>query len=134
MRTTIVAAIAALASLPAFADIVRHSSVPEALWGTWAVNAEACQQENKSSITLSKKAYSNSDLQCAVDWVSEMPSGQGPIYSARLLCSPAKGSGEKTPSNLVLLSKDNNKLSIGADLDHLKVHQRCSPVDPATAR
>ena len=134
MRTIIVAAIAVLASLPAFADIVRHSSVPKALWGTWAVNAEACQQDKKSSITLSEKAYDNSDLQCAVDWVSEMPSGRGPVYSARLLCSPAKEPGKKTPSNVVLLAKDNDQLSIGADLDNLKIHQRCSPVDRATVR
>src|SRR6476620_694383 len=134
VRTIIIASIAVLASLPVFADIVRHSGIPNALWGTWAVNAEACQQDSKSSITLSEKAYGNSDLQCIVDWVSEMPSGQGPVYSARLLCSPTKGSGEKTPSNVVLLSKANNQLSIGTDIYNLKIHQRCSPADRAKAR
>ena len=127
MRTAIIAAITALASLPASADIVRHSSIPKALWGTWAVSADACQQSNGSSIVLSEKAYGSSELQCAVDWVSEMPSGQGPVYSARLQCSPAKGPGEKTFSNMVLVAKDSNQISIGANLDNLKIHQRCFP-------
>ena len=79
MRTVIVFASVLLLGA-ALAD-VRHASVPEWLWGTWAPSAELCR-DDKSIIVMSEKSYMTSQANCTVQWLTETAAADGPIYSA----------------------------------------------------
>jgi hypothetical protein len=67
MRTVFVLA-SALLSGPALADTVRHPSVPERFWGTWAPTADLCR-DDKSIIVVSAKGYVTAQASCTVQWV-----------------------------------------------------------------
>jgi hypothetical protein len=84
MRAVGVQAIAMLifASSSALASDVRHSGFPESVVGMWAPESEACKDATKSTVTLSEKAYERSDASCAIDWVTETASADGPVYAA----------------------------------------------------
>src|SRR5262249_24880766 len=84
MRTVIVFASVLLLGA-ALAD-VRHVSVPEWLWGTWAPSAELCR-DDKSIIVMSEKSYMTSQANCTVQWLTETAAADGPIYSAHMRCS-----------------------------------------------
>jgi hypothetical protein len=118
-----------LAYAAAVADIVRHASVPDALRGTWAPSAEDCDRrdkdKDKSVITLAAKSYDGADGSCAVAWVSETPSPQGPRYSARLQCKATTGQEGASATNVLILPKDQNQVSMGPGFDSLKVYRRC---------
>ena len=135
MRTSgLLAVVAVFVSHAALADVKRHKSIPAPLWGSWAPSAEACNKTDKSVIALSAKSYVSSEVNCSVDWVSETPGARGSIYSAHLQCSGTAERAQKTFSNIVLLPKDANQLSIGADFSSLKIYQRCLASEPATTR
>ena len=55
MRTVFVLA-STLLSGSALADTVRHPSVPERFWGTWAPTADLCR-DDKAIIIVSAKGY-----------------------------------------------------------------------------
>jgi hypothetical protein len=85
MRTVFVLA-SALLSGSALADTVRHPSVPERFWGTWAPTADLCR-DDKSIIVVSAKGYVTAQASCAVQWVIATAGAGGPIYSAHMRCS-----------------------------------------------
>jgi hypothetical protein len=72
-----------LLSVAALADSVRHVTVPERLWGTWAPSADLCS-DNKSTFVVSAKGYVTSQANCAIQWVTETAGADGPIYSAHM--------------------------------------------------
>ena len=125
-RTGIFALCAVLAPQVAASYGVRLSAIPEAYWGTWVPTAEICQDADKSGIVLSAKAYVTSAVSCAVNYVAETPSSQGPIYSARLQCSNKAGQSPKNVANLIIRPGDTNQISMGPAFDSLKPYQRCS--------
>jgi hypothetical protein len=94
----ILAIIAAFGSQTAFADVVRHSTIPESIRAMWAASAEDCDA-NKSVIVLSAKTYVNSEVNCTIGSGDEAPGQHGPMYSARMQAGP--------------------------DVDHLMTYQRC---------
>ncbi len=96
----------------ALAD-VRHVSVPEWLWGTWAPSAELCR-DDKSIIVMSEKSYVTSQANCTVQWLTETAAADGPIYSAHMRCSRPSTSEHETESNRIIVPKDNGQLSVGA--------------------
>jgi hypothetical protein len=51
------------------AQLVRHNSIPETYWGTWAPADANCQDAKKSSIALSAQAYETSTTSCVVKYV-----------------------------------------------------------------
>jgi hypothetical protein len=53
----------------ATAQLVRHNSIPEAYWGTWAPADANCQDANKPSIALSEHAYESSTTSCVVKYL-----------------------------------------------------------------
>lgn len=128
MRTVAIQAIAMtlLMSSAALASDVRHSGFPQSVVGQWAPGSEACKDGSKATITLSAKTYANSDASCTIDWVNETATADGPAYSAHALCSKPSEPAQKTISNLMVRSKDNNQISIGPDFDNLKVYRRCA--------
>ena len=116
----------AISSQAAIADIKRHASVPEALWGSWATSADACKSEDKSAVALADKTYVGPAGNCTVMWVSETPGPQGAIYSARLRCPNERTQQQEwSETNLVIRPDDTNKISAGPDFSSLKTYQRC---------
>src|SRR6266436_3682118 len=87
MRITgLLAVIVVLSSQPAVA-VKRHASIPEPLRGSWALSADACNNQDKSAFVLSANSFTGSEGSCSVLWVSETASVRGPNYSARLRCT-----------------------------------------------
>jgi len=120
LATTVV-----FATQPASADIVRHLTIPNSFWGTWASSSDACQKQSGSAVVLSSKRYATSDSKCHVDWVDETAAAQGPIYSAHLRCTGLHKPARKTISNVVFAQRDARKISIGSNLYDLKTYERC---------
>lgn len=126
MRIAILVATTILfATQTAWADIVRHSTIPSAFTGTWAASSDACQKNDGSAIALSGKRYANSESRCRVDWVDEIPALQGPIYSAHLRCTSRARPASKSISNVVLSQRDGKQISMGSDLYSLRPFERC---------
>jgi hypothetical protein len=133
MRSTVLlTVVAVLASYAARADVKRLESIPEPLWGSWAPSADACSKTDKAVLELSARSYVSPAGRCSVDWVAETAGARGSIYSARLRCSGTTERPQKTNSNSVLVPKDADHLSIGADFSSLKPYLRC-PASAAAA-
>jgi hypothetical protein len=134
MRITgLLAVIVVLSSQPAVA-VKRHASIPEPLQGSWALSADACNNQDKSAFVLSANAFTGSEGSCSVLWVSETASVRGPNYSARLRCTNQRS--QKRPESNVIIRPNagTNQISMGADFSSLETYQRCSPSEPATRR
>jgi len=130
-KMLLITAIAALAPQAATAHVVRHGSIPEAYWGTWAPGQVDCKDE-KSIIVLSAKAYVGPAGSCAVESVSETPGPNGAIYSARLQCPGSAGQAKKSKVvNLMFRSSDAGQMSLGPSFKSLAAHRRCSAGSPA---
>jgi hypothetical protein len=123
MRILIVVA-SALLTGPSLADSVRHLSVPERFWGTWAPSAEACR-DSKSTIAVTSQGYQTSQEDCAVQWVTETAGRSGPIYSAHLRCTMTATPDQKTELNRLIIPQEDSQLSAGSDFNDLKSYQRC---------
>ena len=135
MRTIAVLTTAAMfVAHAALADVKRHEFVPESLRGSWAPSTEVCKNADKSIVVLSAQTYTSSEANCRVMWVSETAAAGGPLYSAHLQCTKPDDEVQKTVSDVMLLPKDVNQISIGASFSDLKDYQRCSASEPAAPR
>ncbi len=123
MRTVIVLVSALLPSM-SLADSVRHLSVPERFWGTWAPDADLCR-DHKAIFVVSAKGYVTSQASCTVQWVTEMAGAGGSIYSAHMRCSNPDAPDEITEVNRVIVPNDRGELSAGPDFGQLKSYRRC---------
>ena len=135
MRTAF-ALMAAVAIAPqvASAHVVRHSSIPEIYWGTWAPGRDACNVDDKAAFVLSAKAYVGPAGNCSVDYVSETATPKGSTYSARLLCPGTGAQKKRTVSNIIFRSDADGGMSAGSSFAGLKAHRRCSTSDPAAKK
>ena len=126
--------VALLISQAALADVVRHTVIPEAFRGTWALDQEDCGEAkksdankgdtNKSVIVLSAATYTSSDAKCTVLWVTETAAARGPFFSAHLQCSAANRS-TTSASNVLLLANGADQIFSGPAFDNLKTYRRC---------
>ena len=123
MRTVIVL-VCLLLSGATLADSVRHQSVPERFWGTWATSTDLCR-DDKSVFVVSAKGYVTSQANCTIQWLTETAGGEGPIYSAHMRCSNSAAPEQMTEENRVIVPNDRGELSTGPDFRQLKVYQRC---------
>jgi hypothetical protein len=123
---TIIAFASALVSSAALADSVRHLTVPERFWGTWAPSADLCR-DSKSTFVVSAKGYVTSQANCTIQWVTETAGADGSIYSAHMRCSSLAEPKETTEVNRIIVSNDLGKLSAGPDFKDLKRYQLCPP-------
>ena len=124
------ATLAVLAPQAASAHVVRHNSVPEVYWGTWAPGE--CGAGNKSVIVLSAKGYVGPSGSCSLDYVSETASPEGALFSARLLCPAPGAQAKKTVVNLMFRSDAANQASFGPTFAGLRAYRRCPAAAPAT--
>ena len=123
MRIVIVLISALLPSV-SLADSVRHVSVAERLWGTWAPGADLCR-DDKATFVVSAKGYVTSQASCTVQWVTETAGPAGPIYSAHMRCSNPNAPDEITEVNRLIVPNDRGELSAGPDFRELKSYRRC---------
>jgi hypothetical protein len=121
---TIIAFASALVSSAALADSVRHLTVPERFWGTWAPSVELCR-DDKSTFVVSAKGYVTSQASCTIQWVTETAGADGPIYSAHMRCLSSGAPQETTEVNQVIVSNDRGQLSAGPDFKALKSYRLC---------
>lgn len=128
MRVTaiILATVIGFVSESAFADIVRHASIPQSLRGTWAANPDECSGAGTSTMILLANKYVGSEGSCVVDWVDETPGVYAPNYSAHLRCAGTGSQQKRTISNIILRQNDASHILAGADFGMLKTYQRCS--------
>jgi len=124
MRTLIVVFVSVVLSGPSVADSVRHLSVPERFWGTWAPSPDLCRNK-KSIFVVSEKGYVTSEASCAIQWLTETAGANGPIYSAHMRCTSLTATDEKTELNRIILPKEGGQLSAGPDFQDLTHYQRC---------
>jgi len=93
---TVIALVCVLLPGATLADSVRHLTVPERCWGTWAPSTDLCR-DDKSVFVVSAKGYVTSQANCTIQWLTETAGADGPIYSAHALLEP---SGKMLASNL----------------------------------
>jgi hypothetical protein len=110
---------------------VRHTTIPESFWGSWAPGTDACKNADKSVIVLSANTYVTPEANCTVEWVAETAGARGPIYSAHIQCSKRAGKAQRMKSDLIILPRNANQFSLGAEFGSLKTYQRCSGNEPA---
>ena len=119
--------IAFLMPLAAEAQLVRHNSIPETYWGTWAPADANCQDAKKSSIAVSAQAYESSTTSCVVKYVRRIPGPKGPTCSARLQCTSREGEPQaEAIANLIIRPSDPDRIFMGAEFASLKLYQRCA--------
>jgi hypothetical protein len=110
---------------------VRHTTIPESFWGSWAPGTDVCKNADKSVIVLSATTYVTPEANCTVDWVAETAGARGPVYSAHIQCSKRAGKAQRTISDLIILPRNANQISLGSEFGTLKTYQRCSANEPA---
>jgi hypothetical protein len=121
---TLIALVCALLPNASLADSVRHLSVPERFWGTWAPSADLCA-DAKSVFVVSAKGYTASDASCTVQWVTEIAGTAGPFYSAHMRCSNPATPNDVTEVNRIIVANEDGTLSAGPDFKQLKSYRRC---------
>lgn len=122
-----------LASGPVSGHGVRHSTVPQTLQGIWSP-AGACGGAEEA-IVLEAKSYKTAAESCTVDYVSETPGRQGPIFSARLLCEGAQAQGGRSSArDLIIRADGTGRISLGATFADLAPYQLCGTNGAASAR
>jgi hypothetical protein len=121
----VIALTSVLLTGPSLADSVRHLSVPERFWGTWAPSAELCR-DNKSVITVSPKGYTTAQSSCAIQWVTETAGADGSIYSAHMRCT-LLNEPQQAPEevNRIIIAKTDGQVTAGPDFHELRSLQRC---------
>ncbi len=121
---TLIALVSALLPSASLADSVRHLSVPERFWGTWAPSADLCA-DDKSVFVVSAKGYVSSQASCTIQWVTETAGASGPFYSAHMRCSNPATPNETTEVNRIIVANEGGELSAGPDFKQLKSYRRC---------
>lgn len=122
-----------LASGPVSGHVLRHSAVPQTLQGIWWP-AGACSGAERA-IVLEAKSYKSAAVSCAVDYVSETPGRQGPIFSARLLCEGTQAQGGRPSARDLIIRPDGaGRISLGATFADLAPYQLCGTNGAASAR
>ena len=121
---TLIALVFALLPNASLADSVRHLSVPERFWGTWAPSADLCA-DAKSVFVVSAKGYTASDASCTVQWVTAIAGTAGPFYSAHMRCSNPATPNDVTEVNRIIVANEDGTLSAGPDFKQLKSYRRC---------
>src|SRR5262249_18354179 len=122
----LLASIVVLAPQLADARIVRHSSIPQAYWGTWMPAGTCTSADKAPAIVLAAKSYRSAAVTCDVEYVSETPGARAPIFSAHLLCADTDAPGrKKSVTDVIIRSDEGDQISLGSAFESLTGYQRC---------
>jgi hypothetical protein len=130
MRTGPLVAIAALLSATAaFASDVRIPNLPETVIGAWAPSADACSGSGSGKIDIAAKQHSDPETNCAIAWITVTASREGPVHSARSVCTRTRTGMKQEPSYLVVTPLANDRLLVrindASDDGKFMTYQKC---------
>jgi len=125
IRIFAVAATMAAGMTLAAADEVRRIHFAEALFGTWAPNADLCTKDDKSKIEISNLKYAGPEGNCSVRWIVETAAAGGTNYSVHAFCADPSKPADSTVTDLIIRSQPNERILVGKSFDALKPYQRC---------
>ena len=96
----------------ALASDVRLLSFPDSVIGAWAPSADACKGSGEGKIDIAAKAYSTSGETCEISWITVTASRDGPVYSARSMCTLTRTGQKNPPSYFVVSPRPDNALVV----------------------
>lgn len=125
----LVAIAALLSATTAFASDVRIPNLPETVIGAWAPSADPCRGSGPGRIDIAAKRHGDPETSCAIAWITVTASREGPVYSARSVCTRTRTGIKEEPSYLVVTPLANDRLLVrvndaGAD-GKLMTYQKC---------
>jgi hypothetical protein len=120
---------ALLTASGALASDVRILSLPETVVGAWAPNADACRGSAPGKIDITATQHSDPETSCTISWITVTASRDGPVYSARSVCTRTRTGAKDQPSYLVVTPLANNRLLVriadNSDDGKLSTYQKC---------
>lgn len=105
-------AVTALLGTGASASDVRILTLPNSVQGSWAPNVDACKGSGKERIEIEGKTHKTSDTACDIAWITVTASRDGPVYSARSVCTQTRTGQKIPPSYLVVSPRPDNTLLV----------------------
>lgn len=130
MRIAPLAILAAVVcTTAASASEVRILDLPDSVRGAWAPSDDACKGSAPGKVDIAAKMHTAANASCTIAWITVTPSRDGPVYSARSVCT--RSSGEKEPASyLVVTPLSDDKLLVrmpDASLEgRLVTYRKCS--------
>jgi hypothetical protein len=109
----------------AHADIVRHITLPAALLGTWAENAEQCATKDQSNVVIESANYGDGSGSCAVRWIVETAGSRGTNYAVHALCTSASQPDKTQTVNIIIRPQSDGRAVMGRSFEQLKTYMRC---------
>jgi hypothetical protein len=103
---------ALLPAAAAFASDVRIPALPESVIGAWGPNADACKGSAPGKVDIAAKTHSTADASCEITWITVTASRDGPVYSARSICTQTRTGRKEEPSYLVVTPRPDNTLLV----------------------
>src|SRR5262249_44369026 len=103
---------------------VRHLTVPEPLWGTWAPSADLCR-DSKATFVVSAKGTRRRKR--AARFNGSTAGADGPIYSAHMRCSSRPEPPETTDEDRVIVSNARGDFGAGPEVKHLRRYRLGPP-------
>ncbi len=111
MRFAPLVALAALVpATTALASDVRIARLPDTVIGAWAPNADSCTGSAK--IDIAARQVSVSEASCTIAWITVTSSRDGPVYSARSVCSRNDASSAPQPLYVLVTPLANDRLMV----------------------
>ena len=120
---------ALLSATTAFASDVRILNFPETVIGAWAPSADACRGSGQGKIDIAAKQHGDPETSCTIAWITVTASTEGPVYSARSVCTRTRTGMKEEPSYLVVTPLASDRLLVrinDASADgKLVTYQKC---------
>jgi hypothetical protein len=129
IRTAVVVTAILGSGVPgAQAGDVRHPTIPQTAWGTWAVKPDLCGSDDSSLLHIKEGGGAGPESDCTVEYVVETAGAKGPIYSAHMWCTDKADPNKKGSKTFLVIPRGDDSMSVGTAFDDLKSYVRC----PAT--
>jgi hypothetical protein len=125
MRTASAIMMSVALMATARADIVRHTTFPAALLGTWAEDAQQCATKDKSNVLIESANYGDGSGNCVVRWIVETAGSRGTNYAVHALCTSASQPDKTQTVNIVIRPQSDGRAVMGRSFDNLKTYTRC---------
>ena len=129
IRSVVTIAATALFATAAGASDVRMLSFPDSVHGSWAPSADACDGSAPGKVEVSATMHSDAEMTCDVSWITVTASRDGPVYSARSVCTQTKTGKKLDPSYFLITPRPDNKVLLrmpfAAADKQLVTYQKC---------
>jgi hypothetical protein len=127
IRAAVIAAgIVGWGASAATAGDVRHSTIPQSAWGTWAAKPDLCGSNDPSNLYIKEGGAVGPESACAVEYVVETAGPKGPIYSAHMWCTDKDDPSKKSSKTFLSIPHGDDTMSVGTNFTDLKTYVRCA--------